>query len=100
MSPKKPTRRATVAEALDNLIPPSLQRTIISLVVMGWLAKMGITVDQNGQVAQQAAASIEQIQAAFSNELARSYEARRKTWTLSNDVARLEGKIDRLLERQ
>lgn len=93
---RQTTRRGQMADWIDDLIPPSLQRAILSAVLLGGMARMGITVDQNGQVAKQVAASVEDVRVAVSNELARSYEARRKTWTLSNDIARIEAKIDRL----
>lgn len=96
---RQSTRRNAIAEWMDDLIPPPIQRAVISAVMLMVMAKLGLTVDQNGQVAQKAVASIEEIQSAMSNELARSFEARRKTWTLSNDLQRIEGKIDTIIER-
>lgn len=40
------------------------------------------------------------IENTMSNVLDRSFEARRKSWTLSNDLARIERKIDELKGQQ
>lgn len=112
---RKQNRRQSFAEWLDELLPPTLQRAIASAVLMvvaAAMSKIGLDIQGSKHVTEQAATQVLQaaqqtsnmtvlvseIVNAISNQQERAYAERRKTWTLSNDLNRIEGKIDAILE--
>ena len=100
MSPARKQRaRDKAGEWLDTLIPPSLQRTLVSAVTVAVLGALGLKLESNGEKAEKVVASVDEIVSAISNMQERAYTERRKSWTLSNDLARIEAKVDALIER-
>jgi len=57
------------------------------------------TVDEAKNTAESNAAMLSNIEERVTFVLEKQYENRRKSWTLSNDLARIEGKIDKITER-
>jgi len=101
----------TVA-GLDRWIQPSIQRALVTSLILVYLHRLGVNVESltgiaesNGKTAQEAVAKADQtavtlagIERVIEHVGERQYAERRKSWTLSNDLQRIEGKIDRLLE--
>lgn len=96
---RRRNRREAAGDWIDGIIPPALQRAIVSAVTLAILGALGLKVDTTGEKADDAARNVQEIVNAVSNMQERSYAERRKTWTLSNDLSRIESKVDVLLER-
>lgn len=85
---------------LDAVIPPSIQRGIISAVILTLLVKMGVSVDtvsqlaaSNHEVAVGVSTGVTNLEAVVMAALDKSFDARRKTMTLTQDVARIESEV-------
>ena len=91
---------------LDEWVHPSIQRAVITAVMLAMLTKMGLNVDAVNSVlgsvrgqAETNAVTLAQIESTMVSVLEKQAAERRKTYTLTNDIAEIRATLKRLEER-
>ena len=91
---------------LDEWVHPSIQRAVITAVMLAMLTKMGLNMDAVNSVlgsvrgqAETNAVTLAQIEATMVSVLERQAAERRKTYTLTNDIAEIRAALKRLEDR-
>lgn len=92
---------------LDEWVHPSIQRAVITAVMLAMLTKMGLNVDAVNSVlgsvrgqAETNAVTLAQIESTMVSVLEKQAAERRKTYTLTNDIAEIRAALKRLEDRQ
>ena len=95
---------------LDKIISPSIQRTIATTVILGFLVRMGFNVNDLGLKVEGVSAKADRnaelvtdIRTAIREDSDAAFLARSKTWQnnwqITNQLARIEQKQDAILEK-
>ena len=92
---------------LDEWVHPSIQRAVITAVMLAMLTKMGLNMDAVNSVlgsvrgqAETNAVTLAQIESTMVSVLEKQAAERRKTYTLTNDIAEIRAALKRLEDRQ
>jgi hypothetical protein len=101
------TKLKNAGSWIDDLVPPAFQGWLRVLVIIVALRYVGIDVSPINDVIKGIAGEVDEAKAIGASNAAsladieammeRVYAERRKSWTLTNDLARIESKLDRLL---
>ena len=99
-------RLGRAGSRLDEWIHPSIQRAVVTAVMLTMLTKMGLNMDAVNSVlgsvrgqAETNTVTLAQIESTMVSVLEKQAAERRKTYTLTNDIAEIRATLKRLEER-